>query len=384
MAASSATFAPMNPSTSASSVRLQSLAGYLHQDPDNAALLAEACDAAMACGRHEQAQLYIATAERLSLAGAEWQLRRAQLSIAQRDLPRARALLEQLRCSCGDHPVVVHDLAYVHLLQGDAAASRDLLQPWMGTGVAPADLPADQCGALQVLWLRACHRTGLLQQAWEWALAVDAMGKLQPQAAGVASLIALDLDQFESARTLAATALAADTGQVEALVARGSLALASGATAEATALLERALELNGEDGRTWSALGFASLLARKLPLARSQLERAVQAMPDHIHTWQALGWTRLLLNDGEGALLAFRTALRLDEEAADSHGALGLALLLVGHGAEAEHHLQTADRLAPDDSIGRHARAAAAGAGVACDETDPLLQRLLAQWRPRP
>jgi len=371
----------MNVSSAASaSGRLERLAAYLQQDPDNAALLADACDAALACGHHEAVESCLSSAARLSLQAPEWQMRRAHFCIARRDLPQARTLLEDLAVRTGQHPVLVHDLAYVHLLQGDAARAHALLAPWAADDFDEPDLPQE---AMQALWLRACHGLGRVDEAWDWAQRVRAAGRLQPQAAGAASLVALDQDDLPAAAALADLALAADGTQHEALVTRGSLALAAGNADEATSYFERALRRNDDDGRTWSALGFTSLLSRDFPSARQRLERAVAAMPGHAHTWQALGWTRLLLQDAEGALAAFRSALDLDAASAEGQAALGLALVLSGRGDEAELFLRRAEELEPDEGLASLARALLAGS-MGAAEVQEMVQGLLAQWRPRP
>jgi tetratricopeptide (TPR) repeat protein len=372
------------PASSDAANRLQRLAGYLAQDRENAALLAEACDAAIACGRHELADEFIVAARQLAVVDAGWTFRRARLCIARRQLTEAAALLEQLRSETGEHAVLAHDAAYVRLLQGDSKGARALLQPWMARLAATPGLARDQREALQVLWLRASHREGLLEAAWEWAQQERAEGRLEPAASGVASLIALDLEDLDAARALADAALSVDARQVEALVARGSVALASGDAAEATVFLEGALLSNPDDGRTWSALGFASLLQQDLPRAKSQLERALQAMPEHVESWHALGWTRLLLADRNGALAAFRSGLVCDPDYAESHAALALALWLCGEKEDADRHLQEADRLDPECAIGRQARAFIAGGQGDPAMLDALTRRVLAQWTRRP
>jgi len=354
--------------------RLQRLAAYLEQDPSNAALLAEACDAAIACGAHEEAQRFMAAAERLALDPAQWQFRRAQLAIARRELGRAAELLEQLRQAGGDHPVLAHDLGYVRLLEGDFESCRAVVQPWLEAARTGG---WQQLEPLQLLWLRAMHRLQRLDEAMEWANTQVVAGTLQPRALGAASLIALDQEAFDAAREWADAALAADPQQVEALVARGCVALASGEVARAAGLLEQALRCNAEDGRTWSALGMASLLARKLPLAQSQLEEAVRHMPDHVGSWHALGWARLLQGRHAEALAAFRAALEIDRNFGETHGALGLVLALSGQREAARHHLELADRLDAENVTGRYARALLAGEAGDREAIERLARRLL-------
>lgn len=374
----------MNTPASSPAARLQRLAGYLEQDPGNAALLADACETAIACGQHAQAEAYIGKAMELSLDTGEWSFRRARLCMARRELDEAARLLQELGAVLGDQPVLAHDLAYVRLLQGDAAQAQGVLQRWTQDPQALGAMPAELRAAVQVLWLRVSHRLQRLDEAAEWVQGQRSAGTLEPAASGVASLIALDLDDLPAARALADAALAVDRGQVEALVARGTIALAEGDAAQATQWLQAALRLNPQDGRTLSALGFASLLARDFSAARSLLERSVLSMPDHVETWHALGWARLLQSDKEGAIAAFESALRLEPDSAETHGGLALLLVLTGQRQRAEEHMAAADRADPDGPGSRWARAVLSGGAGEPALLEEMLRDLLSQWRPRP
>jgi tetratricopeptide (TPR) repeat protein len=367
------------PASSAAHDRLARLDRYLQEDPANPELLADAFETALACAQQDRALEYVEMAERRALDPTGWMFRRARLCIARKDLDHAAELLERVRERAGDQPVLAHDLAYVRLLQGDFAGCRSLLQPWLHAGRdEPADTGApDVQEAVQVLWLRATHHLHQLDEAWEFVSAKNGVGDLRPAAQGVASLIAVDRGDFQAARSLADAALAVAGGPVEALVARAMVALALGEHETATKLLQRALERNPEDGRTWSALGFASLQARDLHMARQHLERAVRTLPDHIGTWHALGWTRLLQGDRAGALQVFEQALALDRNFAESHGALGLVLALTGDQARANHHLDLADGLDRGNVTGRYARALLAGEAGDVEKLNELAMRLL-------
>lgn len=362
------------------SERLQRLSAWLEHDPHNAELLVEACDAALACGRHDAAEDFLATAERAGAPSPALQLRRAHVCIARGVLAQARTLLEDLRSKSGDHPVLLHDLAHVHLVAGNPQAAHDLLSPFAtqrfaGTGTAQ--------GLLQAQWLRTCHHLGLLEEAWAWVERARATQALQPAAAGVASLIALDVEQEAAARALADVALAADPLHHEALVARGGAALAAGELARGKEDLQRAADLHPDDGRTWASLGIASLLSRDIHPAREQLERAVAAQPGHAASWQALGWARLLLGETEPALEALRRCVAEDEASAEAHAALALAMALSGDTAGARACVEQAEVLDAQDEVAALARACLAG-DPRSPNLQPALQRLLAQWRPRP
>jgi Flp pilus assembly protein TadD len=230
---------------------------------------------------------------------------------------------------------------------------------------------------LQTLWLRATHAAGHVEEGWAWVKARRDAGDLAAAAHGVASLLAVDADDFASAKALADTALANHPDQLEALVARATVALAERDGFAAKEWLARAQQQNPDDGRTWSMLGLASLQAQQLPLAQSQLERAVALMPGHIGSWHALGWACLLQGEYSDARKAFVEALALDGNFSESHGAIGLVLALQGEGAQAERHLSIADRLDPRNVSARFARALLRGETADPDRLRALVSQLL-------
>ncbi|NML42935.1 tetratricopeptide repeat protein [Ramlibacter sp. G-1-2-2] len=361
----------MDASTHSSAARLGQLQAWLAEDPDNPALLADACDSAIAAGAHEEAQAHLATASRLRLDPAAWSFRQARLCIARRELERAAELLQQLAATEGEHPVLAHDFAYVRLLQGDAETCRSLLEPWLTRDCAPQPLEA-----IQALWLRAMHASGLVEDAWSWLQQQEA-ARLPAGLRGVASLLAVDAEDFAAARTLAEAALAVHPMHPEALVARATVALAEQQVESARGWLAQALQANSDDGRTWSMLGLASLQAREFALAQAQLERAVQALPRHIGSWHALGWACLLQQDLPGAHQAFAQALALDRNFAESHGAVGLVLALRGHREAAQGQLALAARLDPRNVTGRFAQALLRGEIGDAARLQALAHRLL-------
>lgn len=366
----------MHPTATAAAARLERLMQYLEEDPANPSLLAEAFDTALACGRHDVAQALTVAAFDAGLDRGSWDSRRAHLCMAKGDLDNACDLLERLRADSGGHLAVVHDLAHVHLLRGDYAATCELLAPWLLGNADAASLGAEVRQAMQVLRLRALHRQHRLEDAWAWVLEARANAGLLPQAAGVAALLAVDRSDFTSAQRLSDEALRSDPMQMEALVAAASVALAQRDSAKAIALLEQALSVNQGDGRSHGLIGMAHLLARDLAAANRHLEKAVAKVPEHIGTWHALGWTRLLAGEQAGALQAFEQALARDRNFAESHGAVGLLLALQGRGPEALRHLERADRLDPANVTGRYARALLAGEAVP-EKLPALAQRLL-------
>jgi Flp pilus assembly protein TadD len=353
--------------------RLERLQAYLDEDPGNPTLLADACDTAIAAGEHALALEHIARAERLALSPADWSFRRSRVCIARRQLDDAGALLHRLREEHGERPALVHDLAYLRFLLDDFAGCRSMLQPLLDA----REMPDEAAEALQVLWLRATHRLGEVEEGCAWARAQHAAGMLEPAGQGVASLLAIDGNDFEAAAAWSAAALQSGVVVPEALVAAATVALAHSETQAAIDLLQQNLQQQPDDGRSLAMLGMALLQAQDLAAAESCLQRAVQATPAHIGTWHALGWTRLLRQDREGAHAAFEQALALDRNFAESHGALGLVLALQGKRLRAEHHMVIAEKLDARNVTGRFARALLQGDAVDAQRLQALAERLL-------
>jgi len=341
--------------------RLDRLENYLREDPQNAALLADAFDTALQSGALDRAEFHLRHAMALGHDGPDWGLREAHLMLAQHRWDDARASLAKLRDECESEPLlaaaVAHDLAYVELRTGNAEAGLTALRPLV-EGVSSTEPLAP---SLQALWLRLLHREQRLADACRWAGERFAANQLAPDAAGVASLAALDAGDFLTCQRWADFALGNGGLCTEAFVARGSTALAQRDSARARTLTLRALEQNGEDGRTWSALGFCEMLDGQLAAARVAFDRAVVTMPDHIGTWHGMGWAALMANDLPAARRAFESALALDRNFGESHGGMAVVLAMAGEREAAQKAIERALRLDPGSLSPRYARAALDG-----------------------
>ncbi len=357
----------------AANQRLDTLEGYLRHDPNNTALLADAFDAALQAGEWARAEFHLRHAQALGADALAWRWREAHWRLAQHQWDEAdlclRALALTADLPAAMRPMLAHDIAYLALRRGDFAAGLAQLTPWVGP-VGQAD-PLDP--ALQVLWLRLLHRMSRHRDAMAWARARWQAGQLAAPAAGVASLIALDADEAHQGLQWAEHALRQDGGQVEALVARATLALAENDAALSRGLLERALIRNAEDGRALSALGFTELLDRRLDAACDCFRDAVRLMPGHIGTWHGLAWALLLQDKLDEARQAFEAALALDRNFGESHGGLAVALAMQGLQAEAEQSIERALRLDREGMSAQYARAVLRG-----EARDPHAIRQLA------
>jgi tetratricopeptide (TPR) repeat protein len=320
---------------------LVQLETYLTQDPGNESLRAEAFEVAMRGGLRDRAETHLTEGSRSGRDALAWGLRRAQWLMSVHSWDKARVLLESLRREATAPPALVacvlHDSAYVALRTGDFASGLEILQPCV-----EADVPSP---AVQALWLRLLHRSDRLDEALRVAATWSRSGRLSPVAAGPAALVSMDCGDIESCKRWSEAALDVEPEQLEALVARASVALAEQSAEQARQLLQVALRQNPHDGRARSAMAFADLLDRRLVDARAQFELALQSMPEHIGTWHGLAWTALLLDDNQQAGAAFEHALELDRNFAESHGGIAVVLARTGHRPEAAAAIERALRL---------------------------------------
>lgn len=287
------------------------------------------------------------------------------------DTPGARLQrLEGYLAQDPRNPALLAETCAAALAAADTRRAAALVEMGGELGAATHD-------GLQCLFLRALHQAGRVAEAAAWVEAQRTAGKLRACASAVASLVAIDADDFAAAKTLADAALAAGEPGPEALVARAYVAIAEQDPAAATRLLQRALQQLPEDGRTWSALGLASLQAGEPAQARAHFERALAGMPRHVGTWHGLGWACLVLRDPEAARHAFENAIAVDRNVAESHAGLGLALLLAGRPEEAQRPLAQAERLDRANLTGRFARAWQRGQAQDAAALQALAARLL-------
>lgn len=349
---------------------LTQLERFLEQDPGNDGLRVEAFDVALRGGLRERAEAHL----RAGLDGGRdalgWQLRHAHWLMAGHEWHAAERVLAALyaepQAPAALQAAVAHDLAFVALREGNPAAGLQWLQPLVQAAEPP---PA---AALQALWLRLLHHAGELAEALAWTRRWAQAGLLAPEAAGVASLAALDASELADAAAWSMQALKTLPQHLEALVTQGSLALARQDAPAAMAVLERALAVQPRDGRALSALATAQLLAGDLAGARQRFEAALPLLPRHIGTWHGLGWTCLIQGDAAAALRAFEGALALDRNFADSHGGLACALARAGERAAAEHEAALSLRLDARSMAAHYARAILEGR----DQDAPAMQAL--------
>lgn len=366
--------------------RLERLAAFLMQDPANAQLRLDAFETALACSAWERAAQFLKEGRASGEDALGWTLREGDFWLAQQRYDEARAVLETIPPAGALNDVVLHNLAYIDLRQGRVAECVERLANRMSRdqGAAGSSVAVR---ALQQLWLRALHHLGDFDRAIAWSSDVERTAQLAPQAAGVASLIALDASDFDRARRWSALSVAQGTGEepttAEAWVTQASLAMAGRDGHRAREFAQAALARSPQEGRAWSAWAFAAMLSGDLTAARAAFVRAVSVMPDHIGTWHGKGWAELMQRDLAAAEASFRVALSFDDTFAESHGGLGLVLALQHRAPEAKACAERALRLDRQNLSGRYATAVLNGEIKDPDDLQRLARQLLS-GRPSP
>lgn len=373
---------------SAARQRLDRLDGFLREDPSNNALLIDAFETALSCGEWERARFHLRHGQTLLDEPLAWRLREGDFWLAQQRYDEALEVLEALAKTPAPPPglieVLLHNLAFIELRRGRYADCVNRLAPMLeadqGLGPGADGRPPVTNRALQQVWLRALHHDGQLDRAMDWARKAEQLNSLDVQAAGVASLIAVDASDFAAAQRWSAASLndgSPADHPVESLVSQASIALAARDAGRAIQFADAALKRQPEDGRAWSMRGFAALLANDLPGARAAFLKAVAAMPQHIGTWHGLGWTQIVQGDLAAAHSSFNTALALDRNFAESHGGLAVVLALQSKREMAAEHAELALRLDRANLSGRYAQALLSGEVKDASEVQRFARRLL-------
>jgi Flp pilus assembly protein TadD len=295
------------------------------------------------------------------------------LRIAQRRLSEAKDLLEALESQGGPHPSISHNLAYVEFLQGRFEAAAKILEPW----VLGQSGPGVDTDAVESLWLRILHSSERLKDAWDWFEQRTKLAELGPQAAGVASLIAVDLSKLQTAGRLSSESLRHDPSHVEALIARGSALMASGDLAGAKLPLQRAIEIAPHQPRSWATLGFVTMLAMDPEGARTSFEKARSLAPGdpaHLH---GIGWAWVLQRELDAAAQAFEQTVALDPGWAESHGSLAVVRALQGQSGVAAAHAERARNLQRGSLSARYAQSILSGKPEGLQGVQRLVQQML-------
>lgn len=308
---------------------LERLLGYLKADPNNAALLADAVQAALDADQLDQAEQLDRHLLAVTPGAFEGRYLASVIAMRQRDFAAAAELLEGLRAE-HDQPSVRFNLAWSRAMSGDKGASRALLDDRTTTEIAAAAM----------LKLQLLHEAAELDEAL--AFGQVALERHPDDAGLLAAMatLALDLEDAELARRCALRA----GDHPEALAASGMLDLQDGSIEAAQALFDKSLATREHNPRAWIGRGLAGLL-RQDPQAAMDLDRGAQQFGSHIGSWIAAGWGHFIAGDIAAAQDRFERAMSIDPTFAESHGSLAVIDVTAGRTEEARRRMVKALRL---------------------------------------
>lgn len=310
--------------------KLDRLLGYLAVDPENASLLIEAIEAALACQSLEQAGRLIGDLQGLRPGSFEAGYFAAVLAMAKRDFAGAAATLAPL-VAAGAPANARFNLAWCRAMLGEKPEAQELLDQ-----ATTSSLPAAAMLKVQLM-----HEAGDVDAAFELGKAAlerfpDDTGLLAAMAT-----LAIDLEDTALARTYAEKA----GNHPEALAAVGLLDLQDGDVLAARRALEASLAVREHNPRAWVGRGMIQLLERDPAAAALDMDRGAQQFGDHIGSWIGAGWAHYLAGEIDAAKERFEHALAIDQNFAESHGSLAVIDAAKGDTESAKRRMVTALRL---------------------------------------
>jgi Flp pilus assembly protein TadD len=311
--------------------RFAMLEGFLLQDPDNAELLHDAAEAALAANKVADA---LELLDRLSglrqLTPAEENMRAIAAMRAVRPEVAAAAFAE-LREASPDDPALSFNHAWALSLAGRHEEAAEALSEQ-----AIKELP--QAAMLDV---QLAHQAGRFEEAGDLARRHIAAHPGYPPLFAAVSVLAMDIEDEALARQCAE----AGGDHPDALTTLGLLTLSDSRLEDARALFAQAEATRPNSPRALIGLGLASLASGDAASAGKFLDRGAEIFGDHLGSWIASGWSYLLAGNVPLARTRFEHALQLDGNFAECHGSLAVIAVLEGKPDAAERKCEIALRL---------------------------------------
>lgn len=323
--------------------RLARLLGFLEQDPENLALLADAAGAALDEDALDEAADLLARYATFEPLPPGLANTAGIVAMRRGDRGAARAAFEGLRAAGHDHPSVRFNLAWLNALD----ARFDEVGPLLDDEVLAA-LP--RAAALKV---QALHHIAEPEDALALGRELLETHPEDDALLGATSVAAMDANEYQLAATFARRA----KGGADALTTQGLVALNEKDPAAALNLFQRALAEQPEAPRAWLGLGLGLLAEGNLDAAAPALEKGAAIWGDHLGSWIAAGWAQFVRKDLTAARRNFETALAHDDNFAESHGALAVLDIAAGNLDSARRRTEIALRLDRDCFGGMLARA---------------------------
>ena len=315
----------------AQALRSERLEAFLAQDPENPSLLLDTADAALGDGRTDLVEHLVARLGALGPLPPQAMHIDGMAAMQRLDWSRAAERFETLLDQGHDAPPVRFNLAWSLAMEGKFESALDRID----------EATSDALSQAAQLEIQLRHQLGEFEAAGERARQLLAIHPDHPGLNAVVSTLALDIED----EALAARAAAAGGDHPDALVTRGTLALADESVDQAAPLFDAALARAPQSPRALIGRGLVRLLRGDRAASAGDLDKAAELFGDHLGSWIAAGWAHLLAGDTALARARFAHALSLDDGFAESHGSLGVIDILEGRVAEGEREIAIAQRL---------------------------------------
>jgi tetratricopeptide (TPR) repeat protein len=297
--------------------RLQRLLGYLHEDPDNLALIGDAAHAAFDESSLDEARdllkLYRTLSSPLPLPLVNLE---GLVALRSSQFNAAAEAFDMLLAQGVDDPLVRFNRAWVHALENEHQAALTLLDDDVVAATPPA----------ATLKVQMLHHQGEIEEALAAGQRMIERFPADDSLLGALSVAAMDADDYDLARHYAERA----AGGVDALTTRGLVALNGNDTQPALMLFDQALAEHKDAPRAWLGKGLGLVVTGNFTDGSKALNRAAEIFVDHIGSWIAVGWTQFIAGDLKTARTTFEHARALNENFAETHG--GLAVLDIAEG----------------------------------------------------
>lgn len=311
--------------------RLATLQSFLDSDPANLSLLADTAAAALDARAPDVA---VDMLERYA-AIAPWGPPQANLAglaaLQQKRFADAATIFAGLFDADATEPSLRFNLAWARANLRDFVPALDILD----------DDTARALPQAAMLRVQLLHEFGEFDAAGE---AARRYIELHPDHVGLmaaVSVLALDIED----EALAAACAAKAGDHPDALMTRGTLALADDHATDALPMFERALAANQESPRAWVGLGLAKLMTGRNDQAPADIDHGAELFGDHLGSWIAAGWAYFVNGDLVTSRARFDTAMALDPTFAETHGSLAVLDLLAGDTEGARQKSDVALRL---------------------------------------
>ena len=321
------------------SERLKRLLGYLHQDPDNSALMFDTIDQCIQENQIGTARTLVEQARAAGMPAAGVQHREALIAMLAGAYVDAIPILDALLTQNPEDAALRYNLAYASYQAGRYQRARELLETIAGQFTTNP--------SIATLYTLSLYQLGDVEPATAYAESVLAAQPQHPDLPGILTLLYFDTNRLAQCRQYVDIVLAQTPDHPMAQIAASGLAVLDAQLDRAEKFARQVIECNEHDGRAWSALGIALLAKHDISGAGRALQQAVKFMPSHVGTWHLLAWTQVFQHNARAAEISFKRALELDRTFGESHGGLAIVAQMRGEGARSKELIEKARRLSP-------------------------------------